>query len=180
MYSSKSLVTKELELKTTLRNKLKKDIDKAKLEFLAACRWNIAEPFLDILDNLKAVEDRHNISLVTRKLNRLYNGTLILPETKKTYFNLSDYQLSPMQKEVLNLGLNFHVSSKFDPFKKQCQIENLYMSIRKQQPGTIITEQRKAIHLSSTFVTFYSFFRFLLSVLGGFFLPFCVLFGLIG
>ena len=64
-----------------------------------------------------------------KKLQNLYGGPILLPESKQCYINLSDRSLSEDEKEFLNLGLNCHTYSKFDPYKKKVELELLYDSL---------------------------------------------------
>ena len=75
---------------------------------------------------------------VLRKLNRLYGGRVLLPNPSDCYINLSSVQLTDAQKRYLNLGLNFHVQSKFVPYEKNVELELLYQSItRLREAGKV-------------------------------------------
>ena len=70
---------------------------------------------------------------VTKKLNRLYGGHVLLPETCDSYLNLSQKVLTADQKEFLNLGINCHIGSKFRSSEKTTELEILFESILKLQ-----------------------------------------------
>ena len=55
------------------------------------------------------------------------------------YVNLSKHRLTEPEKELLNLGLNCHVSSKFDRYIKATEMEILYDSILKLETDRKIT-----------------------------------------
>ena len=75
---------------------------------------------------------------VLRKLNRLYGGRVLLPNPSDCYINLSSVELTEAQKKYLNLGLNFHVQSKFVPYEKNVELEMLYQSItRLRETGKV-------------------------------------------
>ena len=77
-------------------------------------------------------------SRITRKLNNLYHGKILLPEQTDGFINLSDHQLSSDQIEFLNLGLNCHTQPKFDQLKKTTEMEILYGSLCKLADQNII------------------------------------------
>ena len=88
-----------------------------------------------LLGNLRRKEETKTLN----KLNRLYKGTLKLPESLDQYVNLSKHSLTEPEKELLNLGLNCHVSSKFDRYIKATEMEILYDSILKLETDRKIT-----------------------------------------
>ena len=88
-----------------------------------------------LLGNLRRKEETKTLN----KLNRLYKGTLKLPESLDQYVNLSKHRLTEPEKELLNLGLNCHVSSKFDRYFKATEMEILYDSILKLETDRKIT-----------------------------------------
>ena len=68
---------------------------------------------------------------VTKKLNRLYGGSVLLPDACDSFLNLSKKTLTRDQKEFLNLGTNCHVGSKFKSVDKTSELELLFQSILK-------------------------------------------------
>ena len=60
------------------------------------------------------------------KLSKLYKGEVFLPEENKCYINLSSYELSDGEKTFLNLGLNVHIQTPVDTYKKKVEFELLY------------------------------------------------------
>jgi hypothetical protein len=88
----------------------------------------------NILDELHRLRDAHNNSVklrTLRKLNRLYRGDICLPQYTDGYINLSSHSLDEKQTELLNLGMNCHVISKFNKTKKKMELELLYESLLK-------------------------------------------------
>lgn len=78
-------------------------------------------------------------SSTINKLNKLYNGRVMMPQENKAYINLSAVQLTPDQEELLNLGLNCHVQSKFDILDKKTELETLFQDLVKKQQQNKIT-----------------------------------------
>ena len=80
---------------------------------------------------------------ILKKLNNLYNGHLVIKDEKKSFLNLSNYQLSPVEEEFLNLGLNLHIQSKYDKLHKHVQMELLYQNLVKMEKDQkIVTNPR--------------------------------------
>ena len=52
---------------------------------------------------------RTDKNIIIRKLNKLYDGTVLIPEEANCFLNLSNFELSVALKEVNDLGLNCHV-----------------------------------------------------------------------
>ena len=126
------LVESQLEEKKTKLIHAKKEVEKCKLNFLAECRYFMAEPFLCIVDRIESHEDDINTTRITKKLSALYKGNLVLPsKNKRAFHNISSYDLSDDEERVLNLGLNFHIKPKFDSLLKKAHVENLYQQLRK-------------------------------------------------
>ena len=75
----------------------------------------------------------------TKKLSNLYGGRMTLPEHKDGYINLSDHILTDTQKDVLNLGLNCHLQSKYNKMDKKVELEALYDSLIKLQDKCKVT-----------------------------------------
>ena len=69
-----------------------------------------------------------------KKLNELYNGQIFMKEEVNCYVNLSQHE-----KEFLNLGLNFHLQSKYDKINKQTELEVLYNSLKTLESNNKIT-----------------------------------------
>ena len=73
-----------------------------------------------------------------KKLQNLYGGPILLPESRKCFLNLSKRSLSTDEEEFLNLGLNCHTYSKFDPYKKKLELELLYDNLLGLEKSKII------------------------------------------
>ena len=77
-----------------------------------------------------------------KKLNRLYEGTMYLSESRDNFINLSNHNLTKEEKEVLNLGLNCHIHSKIDQTTKKMEIEILYQNlIEMENKGKVIVKR---------------------------------------
>ena len=118
--------------------KTKRKIEQLNLEItniegeLKSCTTE--EDFTEILRWLftiaKDEEHKHKI-LIQKKLNNLYKGKIYLPNTTDNYINLSNTTLTEHQKEVLNLGPNCHLYSKYSSIEKKAAIETLFQDIKK-------------------------------------------------
>ena len=84
---------------------------------------------------------------ITKKLNSLYQGREVDPRNKyfcikkevDSFINLSDYNLSPEEKEFLNLGLNCHLQPKYDKIHKQVELEILYQNLVQLEARNVIS-----------------------------------------
>ena len=86
-----------------------------------------------VKDSLNQIISNSEVSertKIVKKLNELYNGHFVLKEDKKSFINLSDYPLSPLEEDFLNLGLNFHIQSKYNKLHKHVQMELLYQNLK--------------------------------------------------
>ena len=100
-------------------------------ETLHRCRQILEE----VINTYKRKEETR----ILNKLNRLYQGQILLPQNKNCYLNLSEQILTEDEKELLNLGTNCHFSSKFDMYIKQTELEILYESLRNLSSKDKIT-----------------------------------------
>ena len=86
----------------------------------------------DVLHTLRSNVEKERINsknTIVKKLERLYKGTVVLPQERKTYVNLSDHQLSKDEHEFLSLGMNVHLKPKFDHYRKRVELEKLFHDI---------------------------------------------------
>ena len=81
------------------------------------------------LSDLKNTHNENVLQRVQKKLNILFDGKILPKETNK-YLNLSNHQLSNEERNVLNLGLNFHIQPNYDKLKKKTEIEILYQQLQ--------------------------------------------------
>jgi hypothetical protein len=135
----KSLLEDQLQQKTDERSKLITDYNAANNDFVAVCRPDICEQYQQVLYSTKEREDEINLARISRKLNALYNGNLLLPEANKTIYNLTDLHLTDDQEEVLKLGLNYHLNSKFDSYIKKVQLELVYQQLVKLEKDKVVS-----------------------------------------
>ena len=66
---------------------------------------------------------------ITRKLSALYGDKVTLPVSCDSFVNLSTYELTPAQKDLLNLGLNCSYYPKRNQQEKKAELELLYEQI---------------------------------------------------
>ena len=95
-----------------------------------------------IIQEVNLILSQHELATKSRiinKLNKLYKGTINLPEGRDYFLNLSSKSLTDDQKKLLNMGTNCHISSKFDPLQKSLELEQLYCSVMKLQEQGVAT-----------------------------------------
>ena len=127
----KSLVNRELELKEDIFLSLKSE-ENHQLQIVnnnnIDCVAVLSE--LDVmLSNSETVQKSRTL----KKLNDLYNGHILIKEDVNCYLNLSSHELSENEKQFLNLGLNFHLQSRYDKMHKKTELEILYDNLLKLQ-----------------------------------------------
>ena len=136
-----SLMNREIVKAENLIVKLNKECEQVyrQMGSCNACEESKAliQKSLDcILDNSNKI---HKTSIL-KKLNKFYNGQIVLKEEINCYVNLSDYELSQHEKDFLNLGLNYHIQPRYSKLHKQTELEVLYSSLldlEKQNKVTI-------------------------------------------
>ena len=114
---------------------------------LAKARWTSAENItpelrMNIDGTLEEIIDQHHHPTKTRivkKLTNLNNGPLLIPYPREGYINLTDVNLTPNQKRLLNLGLNCHIQKKTSLHHKRMEIETLIEDIQELQKKRKIT-----------------------------------------
>ena len=109
------------------------DIEKEAMEIKANLEQNLDPGLLSnifevITDNSTKLDASCKQTMV-RKLSQMAQCEIALPEVNDRYVNLSDYELSEAEKAFLNLGLNCHVQTPVDPFRKKVELEVLYENI---------------------------------------------------
>ena len=126
----RSLVKREIKTKEkTLQSLLdKKDtilwqIESFEVEERLKC--SIGKSLDLILQN----SDRAKKLGIIKKLNKLYNGQIILKNEINRFVNLSSHQLTSNEKEFLNLGFNYHIQPKYSKLHKQTELESLYNTL---------------------------------------------------
>ena len=80
----------------------------------------------------------HKLTL-QKKLNNLYKGHLLIPNNIDKFINLSDCNLTPQQKDFLNLGPNCHLFQGYTSINKNTEIEILYQNILKLRDNKVIS-----------------------------------------
>ena len=147
----KYLIKRELRLKEETNKKLSQEKDDL-VENISEFRIdnatkNLVQAALDlILHN----SDRVQRTTVTKKLNNLYHGQVYIKEGVDSFINMSDYQLNPIEKEFLNLGLNYHLQPKYDKLHKETELEVLYNNLcNLDKEKKIMLDPRIVDHLSA-------------------------------
>ena len=92
----------------------------------------IKNAFTDFISNVHDVQKVKTL----KKLNNMYqhskhseNGKLFLKCDNDHFINLSQYTLTEVEKQFLNLGLNFHVLNKYSTITKEVELEILYSKL---------------------------------------------------
>ena len=128
----RKLVEHQLNAKTASCKRLQQELDRLNAQLSTR---NI-EPCLltkikEELDKIAEKTDHATNIRTTKKLSKLYGGHIMLPQSSDGYINLSSVDLTEEQKELLNLGLNCHIQTRFDEIEKQADLELLYQDILK-------------------------------------------------
>ena len=124
------LVQHELENAEAEKSSLEKDHNERTASLRATMDKTVLDPILaSIKINVTKLEVDTKLRM-SRKLNKLYNATVVLPDnTKEAYINISDYTLTEHEQNLLNLGLNCHIQSPVDKYKRRVELEIFYEQI---------------------------------------------------
>ena len=148
------LIEREIEGKI----EKKEDLEKCKNQ----CESKInnyecnAESKTNVINYLKIIlqnSDRVAKTRIIKKLNGLYQGQKVVNEDKgksfcvkenvDSFINLSDYQLTNDEKQLLNLGLNCHLQPKYDKLHKKVELEVLYKNLLDIESKSLISISHK-------------------------------------
>ena len=124
------LIRRELKLKEDILTKLtqeREDLNTNINEFHTHIDSKTA--IRTALDLILRNSDRVQRSITTKKLNNLYQGQVFYKEHINNFINLSDHQLTILEEEFLNLGLNYHLQPKYDKLHKETELEVLYNNL---------------------------------------------------
>ena len=64
------------------------------------------------------------------KLYTLYGGRLFIKQDRNTVINLSRVEISDAIHNIMKLGMNTHLKTRYDPHTTKIEIEKLYRSIK--------------------------------------------------
>ena len=67
------------------------------------------------LEEIERSAQHETSQRITNKLNKLYRGTVKLPEKSQLFLKISDKILTPDQFKLLSLGPKCHFKPKIDP-----------------------------------------------------------------
>ena len=136
----KTLVQRQLDIKKTTVESLKRQVTEAK------ARWEGAtvDPALrlQIDTELHGMITQHYNDAenkITRKLNRLGGSNLKVRRPRDGFINLTDTTLTPAQEEFFNLGLNCHYMSKPRPHHKRMEMELLLEDLQQLERDRKVT-----------------------------------------
>lgn len=75
-----------------------------------------------ITENTEAtMTSKHN-----KKLAKLYGSPILMKEERNSYLNLSSTEVNEELSEIFDLGMNFHLKTKYDQLTKKIETEKLY------------------------------------------------------
>ena len=135
----RNLIQREIDNAETKRRSLEKEAAQLNSTLVNEISPNILPKIIDAITNNGTnlnINCRHKM---VRKLNKLYKGEVMLPEENKHYINLSSYELSETEQSFLNLGVNVHVQTQVDKYKKKVEFEILYEDITRLENDNILT-----------------------------------------
>ena len=150
----KQLLAKETEHKEKVTSSLKEQLEQTKAEFDDLnIDDTLKEQISDSIRDLITLHEEKVRTRVQRKLATLYGGAVTLPNHKDCFINLSDYDLTSDQKDLLNLGLNCHFLPKHSQQLKRAELELLYQQIcdlHKQDKIVINPDLQEQLQAEST------------------------------
>ena len=136
----KQLVNRQINLRQNESENLQHELDVLWTEFNRRVEdGQNKRNITSTLDDIKQNAERIKRNTITKKLGRLYGACITLPHHTDSYINLSHHHLSKDEKEVLNLGLNCHLQTKFSKLKKKVELEILHESIIKLTSESKVT-----------------------------------------
>ena len=140
------LIRREMEKKEKLLIALKNEKEKI---FQDICGYetdvNVKNGIQNALQKILENSDKVQKTSVLKKLNKFYNGQIMLKNEINSFVNLSDFQLSCDEKEFLNLGLNYHIQPKYDKLHKKTELEVLYNSLTDLEKDKKITMDHRIV-----------------------------------
>ena len=123
-------VEKQVEKERKTLNRLEQEAEKNESKYLnLALSENIRANLDQLLKYESAYSDNLVKNRILNKLNKLYQGQILLPDKSVSFVNLSSRELSLNEKEFLDLGLNVHLGSKFNKCVKLTELELVYQSV---------------------------------------------------
>ena len=91
-----------------------------------------------IKNNVDNLEAETKLKMI-KKLSNMYKAPIVLPDKEvDAFINLSTYQLTDSEKQLLNLGLNCHLQSPVDKYKRKVELEILYENILELQTQKVV------------------------------------------
>ena len=113
------------------------------------------------LDSIIANHHQVGRTRISKKLSKLYGGTLAIPEPTDSFLNLSNVTLTEDQVEFLNLGINCPLMPKYNQVNKKVELAILFEDLRRLQKQGLIsinpdlqeqlqTESTKSRHRNSS------------------------------
>ena len=132
------LVERELESKDNQKIELEQQIETARnIIDTFVCNDELKSPVDDALRGILSNYENVVKTRTVKKLNTLYHGRFVTNSANSicvkkdidSFLNFSNYQLSSIERDFLNLGLNCHIQPKYDRLQKQTEIETLYQSL---------------------------------------------------
>ena len=120
-----------------------KIVDEQRLAAISELRLRISSPikFAALECLLTKTKERIAFEMKNKqhsKLCRLYGGNILMKQTRDSVINLSDKFVSEEIQEILSMGMNYHLQSKFDSVNRQTQVEKLYEDIKLKESTKLL------------------------------------------
>lgn len=123
----KHLMKRDLDIKSEQEDALLKSKENLLIRIgNFNCDVNLKSDIDVALKGILENSDKVHKCRTVKKLNNLYRGQIYLKNDVDGFVNLSDYNLTELEKEFLNLGMNYHIQPKYDKLHKATEIELLY------------------------------------------------------
>ena len=135
----RQLVQREHDLAKEKRSTLEQELNERTVSLRNSMDKNIFEEVSSTISNNveKLVVDT-KLKMV-RKLSTLYKNPIVLPEDRNDSFvNLSTYTPTANETALLNLGLNCHIQSPIDKYKRKVELEILYEQLLQLKQNDIV------------------------------------------
>ena len=135
----RQLVQRELDLAKEKRAQLEQELKERTVSLRNTMDVNLYDQVSSTINtNVQKLVTDTKLKML-RKLRILYKNPIVLPEDGGDAFvNLSEYTPTANEKALLNLGLNCHIQSPVDKYKKKVELEILYDQLLQLKNDNIV------------------------------------------
>ena len=126
----KEIIERQLSEKRDRCNEIESEISVLQREW-DSISVSDKQPIIHALQHLADQDYQRKERDVLHKITRINGGSVKAPKETQAFINLSDYEPTPDEKKLLNLGLNCHFIKKPDPLKKRLEVEVLLDNVFK-------------------------------------------------